>query len=143
MVTSGWRTPGLEQLVFADLLDSGAYDLHVRRRRLAYRAGRDRLLAAVPNRLRPVDISAGLHLVLMLPRSGPTEDDVLSAATRHRLDLHVLGTHWMHEGPHPQGIIVGYAAPAEHAFTPSLDALLATLTDVGLGPEPHFPGKVP
>lgn len=141
MLASGWRTPGLEQLVLADLLDSGAYDRHVRRRRLAYRTRRDRLLAAVPDGLRPVGISAGLHLVLMLPGSGPTEDDVLAAAARHRLDLHVLGSHRLREGPHPQGIIVGYAAPAEHAFTPSLDALLATLTDVDLGPASHFPGK--
>ncbi|SFB16645.1 GntR family transcriptional regulator / MocR family aminotransferase [Amycolatopsis marina] len=142
LLATGWRTPGLEQLIFADLLNSGAYDRHVRRRRLAYRTRRDRLLAAVPDGLRPLGISAGLHLVLMLPDSGPTEDDVLTAAARRRLDLHALGSHRMRAGQHPQGIIVGYAAPAEHAFTPTVDALLATLADVGLGQASHFPGKV-
>ncbi|WP_116045656.1 PLP-dependent aminotransferase family protein [Amycolatopsis palatopharyngis] len=141
LLASGWRTPGLEQLIFADLLDSGDYDRHVRRRRLAYRNRRDRLLDALPGGLCPLGISAGLHLVLMLPRSGPTEDEVLAAAARRRLDLHVLGSHRMSEGPHPQGIIVGYAAPAEHGFSSAVDALLATLADVGLGQISHFPGK--
>jgi GntR family transcriptional regulator / MocR family aminotransferase len=65
---TGWRTPVLDHLTLADLLTSGAYDRHVRRRRIVYRRRRD-LLAALPASITAVGISAGLHLVLMLPAS--------------------------------------------------------------------------
>ncbi|SFP31635.1 GntR family transcriptional regulator / MocR family aminotransferase [Amycolatopsis arida] len=132
MAGTGWRAPALEQLVLAELLDSGAYDLHVRRRRAAYRSRRDRLLAALPEALRPTGISAGLHLVLPLPAGGPTEEEVQAAATRRSLAVEVLGRHWMRPRPDRRGIVVGYAHPAEHAFAPTVRALLATLADLGL-----------
>ncbi|MDT5331983.1 MAG: GntR family transcriptional regulator / MocR family aminotransferase [Mycobacterium sp.] len=34
--------------------------------------------------------------------------------------------------PAPDGIIVGFAAPAEHAFTAAVDALCGVLRDSGL-----------
>ncbi|PRX49441.1 GntR family transcriptional regulator/MocR family aminotransferase [Prauserella shujinwangii] len=132
MADSGWRPPVLEQLVLAELLDSGGYDRHVRRCRGVYRSRRDRLLAALPEHLVPDGISAGLQLVLMLPGDGPGEDAVLGAARRHSLTVQPLGPHWVRPGPHPQGLVLGYGAPAEHAFQPTVRALLATLADVNL-----------
>ncbi|GAB3476064.1 PLP-dependent aminotransferase family protein [Amycolatopsis cihanbeyliensis] len=130
MTATGWRPSALDQLILADLLESGGYDQHVRRLRASYRARRDRLLGAVPGYLRPTGIPAGLHLVLMLPEGGPTEERVRAAAGRHELALETLGWNWMRTGDHPQGLILGYAAPAEHAFGPTLDALLGTLAEV-------------
>ena len=45
--------------MLADLISSGAYDRHVRRCRLEYRARRDRLVAALPAHLTPEGIAAG------------------------------------------------------------------------------------
>lgn len=36
------------------------------------------------------------------------------------------------EIPNPNGIIVGFAAPADHAFAPAVDALLGVLRASGL-----------
>jgi GntR family transcriptional regulator/MocR family aminotransferase len=39
------------------------------------------------------------------------------------------------EIPAPDGIIVGFAAPAEHAFGPAVDALCGVLRSSGLAPK--------
>ncbi|PXY20737.1 PLP-dependent aminotransferase family protein [Prauserella muralis] len=130
LTAQGWRAPVMEQLVLAELIDSGAYDRHVRRRRTAYRTRRDRLLAALPRALSPQGISAGLQVLLTLPEAGPAERDVLAAARRHSLTLETLGPHWHTPGPHRQGLVLGYATPAEHAFSGAVEALSRTLADV-------------
>ncbi|WP_199433468.1 MocR-like pyridoxine biosynthesis transcription factor PdxR [Qaidamihabitans albus] len=130
MAASGWRPPAMEQLVLAELLDSDAYDRHVRRCRAAYRSRRDRLLAALPEPLVPAGISAGVQLLLPLPESGPGEREVVAAAKRRSLTLQALGPHWIRPGAHPEGIVVGYGTPAEHAFLPTVETLLATFGDV-------------
>ncbi|PXY25119.1 GntR family transcriptional regulator [Prauserella coralliicola] len=130
MATHGWRTPVLEQLVLADLIGSGDYDRHVRRCRAAYRARRDRLLGALPGYLTPHGISAGVQLLLTLPEGGPGEAEVLASAKRQSLALQGLGPHWITPGDHPQGLVLGYATPAEHAFSATLEALGRTLAGV-------------
>lgn len=130
MAERGSRSPILEQLVLAEFIESGEYDRHVRRSRAEYRSRRDRLLAVLPDYVAPQGISAGLHLMLMLPEGGPTEADVLAAAHRHSLALEVLGNFWMRSGDHPAGVIVGYGTPAKHAFAPTVQALLDVLREV-------------
>ncbi|GHF47854.1 GntR family transcriptional regulator/MocR family aminotransferase [Amycolatopsis bartoniae] len=127
LATTGWRPPVLDHLVLAEMLNSGAYDRHVRQRRIGYRNRRDRLLTILPEDFRPVGISAGLHLLLMLP-AGVREDEVVRAATRESVAVDFLGRHWIAEGDHPQGLVLGYATPAEHAFGPAIDALMRALT---------------
>ncbi|AXB44597.1 PLP-dependent aminotransferase family protein [Amycolatopsis albispora] len=128
----GSRPPALSQHVLAEMLESGKYDQHVRRRRAVYRNRRDRLLSRLPRQLHPSGISAGLHLLVPLPATGPSEAEVLDHARRHSLALETLRDTWISPGPHAQGIIVGYAAPADHAFAPAIDALMATLRDAGV-----------
>jgi GntR family transcriptional regulator/MocR family aminotransferase len=127
LADTGWRPPVLDHLVLAEMLTSGAYDRHVRQRRIAYRKRRDRLLAELPAGFTPSGISAGLHLLLMLP-DGMTEEQVAGAALRASVAVDRLDRHWISEGEHPQGIIVGYATPAEHAFGPAVDALMKAIT---------------
>jgi len=137
IAATGWRTPVLPHLILAELISSGAYDRHVRQRRAAYRKRRDRLLAALPDGFTPAGISAGLHVVLRLP-PGRTEAECVANALRHSVAVDSLSRHWVSEHEdHPQGIVVGYASPAEHAFGPALDALVRSLAvaghDVGVG----------
>ncbi|OZM73916.1 hypothetical protein CFN78_06390 [Amycolatopsis antarctica] len=132
MTAAGWRPPVLDQLVLADMIDSGAYDRHARRSRAAYRGRRDQLLGALPEGLRPAGISAGLHLVLPLPE-GVSEQQVVAAARRRSLTVDGLGRQWIRAGEdRPQGLVLGYGTPARHAFAPTVDILTRTLRDVGL-----------
>jgi GntR family transcriptional regulator/MocR family aminotransferase len=101
--------------------------------RASYRRRRDRVLAAVAryaDLVVPEGIAAGLHLVLRTRTGGPDDAQLAAAARRHSLDIGLLSTSWIERVGRPDGLIVGFAAPADHAFTPALEALDATLADV-------------
>ena len=123
-------TQALDQLALAELIRSGALDRHVRRMRQRYRRRRDgllELLAARAPALRVRGIAAGLHLVLELPPGGVREAELLERAASRSLRLNPLGPFW-HE-PHGQaeGLVLGYAAPPEHAYGQALGALADVL----------------
>jgi GntR family transcriptional regulator / MocR family aminotransferase len=125
LVKTGWRPPVLNLLVLAEMLSSGAYDRHVRQRRAAYRKRRDHLLAALPPGFSPTGISAGLHLVLRLTRV--TEQDTIAALVRQSVAVDRLSRYWMSNEDHEPGLVIGYATPPEHAYTPAVDALVEAL----------------
>ncbi|MCX5556830.1 PLP-dependent aminotransferase family protein [Streptomyces sp. NBC_00038] len=119
-----------DQLALADFIASGSYDRHVRRMRQRYRRRRDRLVAALAARAPHIEvtgIAAGLHAVLRLPPG--TEQSAVKAAVWQGVALDGLS-----EFRHPQavmsapdGLVVGYATPAEHAYGAALDALCGVL----------------
>jgi GntR family transcriptional regulator / MocR family aminotransferase len=121
----------LDQLTFAELIASGAFDRHVRRMRGIYRRRRDDLAQALARSnpgLRLAGISAGLHALAYLPQHGPTEHQIRSRAARHSIALDTLGSYWHNPpDPAPQAIIIGYATPAGHAYRPALTALAQLL----------------
>jgi GntR family transcriptional regulator/MocR family aminotransferase len=127
LADTGWRTPVLDHLVLAEMLNSGAYDRHVRQRRIAYRRRRDRLLSVLPPDITPVGISAGLHVLLLLP-PGLREEQVVRAALRESVAIDRLGRHWFGDSERPQGLVLGYATPPEHAFGPAIETLLKVIT---------------
>ncbi|PWI19072.1 GntR family transcriptional regulator [Streptomyces sp. Act143] len=123
----------LDQLALADFLSSGAYDRHVRRMRQRYRGRRDRLVAALAAHAPHIEvtgIAAGLHAVLRLPPG--TERSAVKAAVWQGIALDGLA-----EFRHPDasvedtavrdGLVVGYATPAEHAYGTALEALCTAL----------------
>jgi GntR family transcriptional regulator / MocR family aminotransferase len=119
-------TQVLEQLALAELVRSGALDRHVRRMRQRYRRRRDALLATLADRapaLRARGIAAGLHVVADLP-DGVREDDVVARAAGRSLAVGILGPFRHAPAPgDPQALVVGYAAPPEHAYAQALAAL--------------------
>jgi GntR family transcriptional regulator / MocR family aminotransferase len=129
------HTGVIEQLTLAELLRAGDHDQHVRRCRTHYRRRRDRvvdLLTELGGELAPAGIAAGLHVVVLLGDSR-TEADVLARAERHSLQLEGLGPTWLSDtsptgAPRPGGLVIGYAAPPEHAFGLALRALTEVLT---------------
>ncbi|HET6706035.1 PLP-dependent aminotransferase family protein [Amycolatopsis sp.] len=129
MADSGSRPALLNQLALAELIDSGAYDRHVRRSRAEYRSRRTRLLAALPDSVRPHGIAAGLHLLLMLPPDGPSEATALAACRRRAIGIEGLAGHWMTPNA-PGGLIVGYAAAPKHAFTGATQNLVEALAEI-------------
>ncbi|MEU9322109.1 PLP-dependent aminotransferase family protein [Streptomyces sp. NPDC048295] len=119
-----------DQLTLAELITSGQYDRHVRRMRRNYRDRRDRLVAALAERaphIVPTGIAAGLHAVLRLPPG--TEQSVLKAAAWQGLALDGLDDfrHPDATDRAPDGLVVGYAAPADHAFAAAVEALCRAL----------------
>jgi GntR family transcriptional regulator/MocR family aminotransferase len=117
-------SPVLDQLTFADFLDRGEFDRHLRRMRSLYRRRRDVLLAAlgehVPE-LEPTGIAAGLHFVAYLP-DGVDETAVVEAAARRGLAVYGLAPYRIAYDGRP-GLIFGYATLDERALTEGVEIL--------------------
>ncbi|KOV70867.1 PLP-dependent aminotransferase family protein [Streptomyces sp. MMG1121] len=125
----GWASV-LDQLALAEFIVSGAYDRHVRRMRQRYRHRRDRLVAALAAQAPHVEVTgvaAGLHAVLRLPPG--TERSTVKAAAWQGVALDGLAAfrHPRTEATAGDGLVVGYAAPAEHAYGAALEALCGVL----------------
>jgi GntR family transcriptional regulator/MocR family aminotransferase len=119
----------VEQLALAELITSGGLDRHIRRARLRYRRRRDDLIVALAEvpAVRARGIAAGLHAVLDLPADGPSEAEVLAALAADGVAADGLSRYWHRPGPRPSGLVVGFGAPAEHAFPAALEALVGAL----------------
>jgi len=101
--------PTLDQLAFARLLTSGAYDRHLRKARRAFRTRRDLLVAELAQRLPACEVSgvaAGLHLVVHLPEGTHTSAMVREAETHgvHVVDL----DRYRAGGSGPPALVLGY-----------------------------------
>jgi GntR family transcriptional regulator/MocR family aminotransferase len=122
--------PGVtEQLAMAEILQSGAYDRHVRRMRHRYRRRHDQLLELLGERfptLTPSGIAAGLHVVINLP-PGLNEQEIVKRAVASGLHLDALGPFWHDPTGRPGGLALGYAAPPDHAWGRTLAALVTVL----------------
>ncbi|MFF8727097.1 PLP-dependent aminotransferase family protein [Streptomyces sp. NPDC015171] len=122
-------TESLTQLILADLITTHAYDRHVRAARLRYRRRRELLLARVGRvaGLTAHGVPAGLHTLVSLPAGWPPEDEILAVCARRGVALRGLTELHIDPDGRPAGLLIGFAAPAEHAYRPALDALFATL----------------
>ncbi|MFG2607937.1 PLP-dependent aminotransferase family protein [Streptomyces sp. NPDC048514] len=119
-----------DQLALADFVVSGSYDSHVRRMRQRYRRRRDRLVAALAAHTPHIEatgIAAGLHAVLRLPPG--TERSTVKAAAWQGIALDGLAAFRHPQSPMTagDGVVVGYAATAEHAYEAALEALCGVL----------------
>ncbi|MGW0842009.1 MocR-like pyridoxine biosynthesis transcription factor PdxR [Streptomyces sp. NPDC002787] len=105
----------LDQLAFAALLESGAYDRHLRACRQRYRNRRDTLVQALADQLPDASVSgiaAGLHLILRLPATVDTAAVVNAAASR---SLRVADLAAYHSTGHraDHGLVLGYGNLAD------------------------------
>jgi GntR family transcriptional regulator/MocR family aminotransferase len=82
------HAPVLDQRVLASLIDSGAYERHVRRVRRENERRRAELLAAVerylPSGARVDGTAAGLHVVLWLPGLKAADEEAFARAAREK-----------------------------------------------------------
>lgn len=113
------HAPVLEQRVLAALIESGAYERHVRRMRRENERRRAALLDGIARYL-PADAevsgtAAGLHVVLWLPSLRPQDEPALVAAARQK-DVGVYPLSPLFAMPSPQvstrpaGLLLGYAS---------------------------------
>ncbi|HEU4424572.1 MAG TPA: PLP-dependent aminotransferase family protein [Pilimelia sp.] len=103
--------PVLEQLAFAEFLDTGGYDRHLRRARRLHRQRRDALVQAIRRHLPQARISgvaAGLHLVVELP-AGYDDAALADRARAAGLGPVPLSELRLTQGG-PPGLVLGYAA---------------------------------
>ncbi|MEV6757741.1 PLP-dependent aminotransferase family protein [Streptomyces sp. NPDC051214] len=120
----------IDQLTLAELIESGHYDRHIRRMRQRYRGRRDQLVAALATHaphISPTGVAAGLHAVLRLPPG--TEQSTAKAASWQGLALEGLAEFRHPEAtmPAPDGLVVGYSTPPDHAYKAALEALCRAL----------------
>jgi GntR family transcriptional regulator / MocR family aminotransferase len=117
----------VNQLTMAEFIGSGQYDRHIRRMRARYRRRRDALVEALADFDVGISgLAAGVNVLLTLP--GGSEHEVLQRAGEAGIALQGLSRmrHPLADVASRDGIIVGFAAPAEHAF----DRAVAALCDV-------------
>jgi GntR family transcriptional regulator / MocR family aminotransferase len=125
----------IAQLTMADFIASGGFDRHIRRMRARYRRRRDALVDALAGFDVGIrGLSAGVNVLLTLPDG--TEHRVLRRAGEAGIALSGLSI-MRHplaaaESPDPDGVIVGFGTPAEHAFAGAIDALCGVLKATGL-----------
>jgi len=132
------HAPVLEQRALASLIDSGAYERHVRRVRRENERRRMALLDAIARYL-PADASvagtaAGLHVVLWLPSVRQQDESALVAAARER-GVGVYPVSPLFAGPAPRararprpaGLILGYASLTIEQIQQGVRTLAAAL----------------
>jgi GntR family transcriptional regulator/MocR family aminotransferase len=134
-------SPTLDQLALARMLESGAYDRHLRQARRRYRARRDALVRAVSEHLpaaRVTGIAAGLHAIVRLGR--PVDALALVGAARKRsVGVYPLGYAFMQPRPLDDGLVLGYANLAEPAIEEGIRRLAEALAEL----PPPEPGRGP
>jgi GntR family transcriptional regulator/MocR family aminotransferase len=116
-------SPALDQLAFADVLERGELDHHLRRMRPIYRGRRDALLDALARHLpdlRPGGAAAGLHVLAWLP-DDVDEAAVVEAAAEAGIALGGLSARRIAAGP--GGLIFGYGVIAQAAIEPGIARL--------------------
>ncbi|MET8447445.1 MocR-like pyridoxine biosynthesis transcription factor PdxR [Streptomyces sp. NPDC005209] len=127
---SDHHTESIGQLALAELIESHAYDRHVRACRLRYRRRRDQLLDRLGSRRRVRGIAAGLHALVEVT----DEAEVLARAAAEGLAVGRLGDHWHAPGTagpsgeeRQQGLVVGYGTPRERLYPEALEVLAKVL----------------
>jgi len=120
--------PALNQLALVQLMQSGAYDRHLRASRQRYRARRNTLLDALRRHLpgyRVRGAEAGLELLLELP-PGTDVTAILRAAARRGIELPNLDDKQLQPEPLDLGLLIGYGNIKDTA----IDAAIAALAEV-------------
>ena len=117
-------SPNLGQLAYADFLQTGELDRHLRRMRATYRSRRDALLAALARHCpawQPEGIAAGLHLVARLPRGIDGRNSARHAAARS-VRIYPM-SEYTSDGSQPGSVVLGYGALTEDEIAEGISEL--------------------
>jgi GntR family transcriptional regulator / MocR family aminotransferase len=120
--------PALNQLALIQLMQSGAYDRHVRASRVMYRSRRNAMLAALRRWLpeyRVYGTQSGLEMQLELP-PGTAAAPIVAAAARR--EMHVGNLDELRFAPESprQALMLGYGSLKDTA----IDETIAVLADI-------------
>ena len=118
-------TPRIEQHAFADFLERGELDRHLRRMRVRYRRRRDALVAALAHSVPEADvrgIAAGLHATVRL-RAGDDEAAIRAEAEARNIHVPTLGMYRAQPREEPATLLLGFAQMTEPTLEAGVDAL--------------------
>ena len=135
---------GIDQLAFADFLERGEFDRHLRRMRDVYRRRRDRLVAMLDELLPdfPVrGVAAGLHVVLELP-SRELEAEICLQAHGRGLAVQAVSRHTLPGYEGPTGLLIGYGSIVEPAIPAAVEELARAIAAARLVPVRSEAGAV-
>jgi GntR family transcriptional regulator/MocR family aminotransferase len=124
-------SPVLDQLTFADFLDRGEFDRHLRRMRPLYKQRRDTLISALAEWLpdfEPTGIAAGLHLLAYLP-GDLDEQSVVDAAARRGVAAYGLAQYRV-AGRGRAALLFGYATLSERTIVEGIETLADAIAEV-------------
>jgi len=128
--------PTIDQLALARLIETGAYDRHLRQARRRYRLRRDALVEAVARHLpgaAVTGVAAGLHAVVRL--AGSVDGGELArAAARRSVGVYPLGYAYMEVRPVHDALVLGYANLTEPAIEEGVRRLAAALAECARPP---------
>ena len=131
--------PTLEQLALARMIESGAYDRHLRQARRRHRLRRDAFVAAVERHLpgaRVTGLAAGLHAILRL-RDEIDGAALARGAARESVGVYPLGFGFMVPRARGRELVLGYANLSEQAIDEGIRRLAGVLADVQGPPAAH------
>jgi GntR family transcriptional regulator/MocR family aminotransferase len=136
--TVGALAPTIDQLALVNLIESGAYDRHLRRMRRTYQRRRVAMLAAlsaaVPG-LPAASMDAGLHVLWHLP--GSVDEAAVVEIARNR-GLSLLGLSQCRVGHGEPGLVLGYGNVPEHRAAKVTAEIAAAVADPFTGRCPHL-----
>ncbi len=127
--------PTLEQLALARMIESGAYDRHLRQARRRHRLRRDALVAAVARHLggaRVTGLAAGLHAIVRLAHEFDAAT-LMQAAAGESVGVYPLAFGFMEPRPRGHELVLGYANLSEQAIEEGIRRLARALERTGLG----------
>jgi GntR family transcriptional regulator/MocR family aminotransferase len=108
-------TARIEQYAFADFLNRGELDRHLRRMRARYRRRRDALVEALAAALPEAKVwgaSAGLHVTVEL--AGADDEDAIRAEARSRsVEIETVGEFRPDAAGSPPALVLGYGQMPE------------------------------
>jgi GntR family transcriptional regulator / MocR family aminotransferase len=119
----------VDQLVLARLLETSAYDRHLRKARRRNRSRRDALIEAVAHELPGAHVSgvsAGLHALVRLPRAVELQP-LLAAAAARSLGVYPLNLHRIEPQGEVRALVMGYANLSEPAIAEGVRLLAGAL----------------
>lgn len=130
LVDSIARPPSLStQVTVARLIQSGAFESHVRAMRTLYRRRQDALAQqirpALAGQLKIEVLNAGLHLIGWLPDG--SDDRVIAENARRRGLLPRPMSDFVAAGPVRPALMLGFANLAEEQMPPAIEALRLAL----------------
>jgi GntR family transcriptional regulator/MocR family aminotransferase len=106
-------SPVMEQVTFADFINRGELDRHLRKSKIIYRRKRDLMIAAINKQFpsfRVRGVAAGLHLMVELP-SEVDESALVASALEHAIGVYGVRPYRLRKGP--PALILGYGALSE------------------------------
>ena len=117
------------QATFAEFLQRGELDRHLRKARRSYRQRRDVLARAVAEHIpgaRPSGIAAGLHAVVNLP-AGTNAERTVAAALRRGLLVYPLSHFAAGAAPQGPALVIGYARLAPGQLEEAIRVLASVI----------------